>query len=73
MLHALLENFDWHRGTELENLDVFRPHHRFERGEIHRAAAGRAMIARMRLHVVDVKSSEPVRISLEMLRVLDET
>ena len=49
-----------------------RFHGRFERGEIHGAASRRMMVVSLGLHIVDVKTSKPVSISLEMLGVMDE-
>ena len=49
-----------HPAAELENFDMFRLHKRLERGEVNHAGAGRTMVARGKLNVVDVKSRQPV-------------
>ena len=69
---AAFDGFDGHFAAEFKNLDVLRLHERLERGEINHAGAGRAMVARGKLHVVDVKSGEARGERFEMQRVVDE-
>ena len=73
MGHAALDLLGRERRAEFKDLDVLRFHERLERGEVHRASAGCAMVARGRLHVVKVEAGQPVRERFQMHRVLDET
>src|SRR5258707_14394361 len=49
-----------------------RFHERLERGEINRAGAGRAVVARGKLHVVDVKPGKARGERFEVQRVMNE-
>jgi len=69
---ASLGRFDGHLVAELENLDVLRLHGRPERGVVNHAGAGRAVILRRELHVVDVEAGQPVGERRQILGVPDE-
>lgn len=73
MSNATFEQFNRHGRAKLEHLDMPRLNEGFEGGEIHRASAGRTMITRWRMHVVNVKPREPFTLGVQELRVIDET
>src|SRR5262245_29616206 len=60
MGHAFFDVLNGQRGAELEYLDVLGFDKRFERGEVHATRTRRAMVARRRLHVMDMKPAEPI-------------
>jgi len=72
MRDAAFDGFDRNFIAELKNLDVFRLHERLERGEVNCAGAGRGVVLRRKLHVMDVKAGKSVGERFEMRRVLDE-
>ena len=63
-LTCAMPAFDgFHRQSRVEfkHLDVLRFHERLERGKINHAGAGRGVVARGKLHVVNVKADQPRR------------
>src|SRR6266516_2595593 len=72
MIDAPFQVLHWHARIKLEDFDVLRLHQRFQRAKINHARTGRAMVARRELHVVDVKTHQPVRERSEMHGVMNE-
>src|SRR6266516_4417701 len=73
MIDAPFQVLHWHARIKLEDFDVLRLHQRFQRAKINHARTGRAMVARRELHVVDVKTRQPVRERTEVHGVMNES
>ena len=69
---AAFDRFNGQCRIEFKDLDVARFHEWLECGEVNRAGAGRGMIVRGKLHVVNVKSGQARGERFEMLCVVKE-